>query len=195
MNILLDVDGVLADFIGLALSEINRITWPLGKAFGRAAVVKRDMITALGLEDNRQEIESVFCELGFATRIEPIDGAVAGIKALAEAGNNIFAVTAPMPGSVSWTYERDKWLIDHFKIHPREVLHVRSYAKHLVTGDVFVDDDPDTVRRWAATNPDCLAVLFGQPHNVSERTDLVWVKNWSNLVSLIAEHKNEKAAA
>ncbi len=194
MKIILDCDGILADFIGGALQEINRIMWPRGKAFGRAAVTKRDMVAALDLEEHRAEIEAIFQRPGFACGLRTISGAADGVRILQNAGHTVEIATAPMLGSETWAEERRMWLYGAFYIMSSEIHFVYADAKHLLPSDIFVDDDPDTVRRYQTANPNALAVLFAQPHNVIERADLVWVKDWSNLLQLIREHSRRVAA-
>lgn len=190
MKILLDCDGVLADFIGGALQEINRIMWPHGRAFGRAAVTKRDMVAALGIEEHRYEIEAIFRRPGFAYELPAIDGAVRGVASLKALGT-IRIATAPMPDAACWYAERINWLMSRFNIHPGNVSFLPASKKHELSADIFVDDDPDTVRRWGEAYPDGLSVLFAQPHNAAERAGLVWVKDWMNLTTLINEYQKE----
>lgn len=193
MKILLDVDGVICDFIGGALQEINRIMWPRGKAFGRAAVTGRDMVSALGIEEHRAEIESIFRRPGFAYNLSSIEHAVSSVRGLRDAGHRIEIATAPMKNSITWISDRHCWLSECFDVKYNEIIFAHAHQKHELDADIFVDDDPDTVRRWGEAHPDSLSVLFAQPHNATERAGLVWVKDWANLMTLINEH--QKVAA
>lgn len=193
MKILLDVDGVICDFIGGALQEINRIMWPRGKAFGRAAVTKRDMVAALGIEEYRSEVDAIFRRPEFAYNLKSIDGSFDGVKQLTSTGHAIQIATAPMRNALTWQRDRLEWLWDTFSIESRDVIFSPADHKHRIPADIFVDDDPDTVRRWGEAHPEGLSVLFAQPHNAKERAGLVWVKDWTNLMTLINEH--QKAAA
>lgn len=191
MKILLDCDGVLADFIGGALQEINRIMWPRGRAFGRAAVTRRDMVAALGIEEHRSEVETIFRRSGFAAGLNAIENSYRSVDELRAAGHQIEIATQPMSGSRTWIADRYDWLKGRYDFQYNEIYFIRAFEKYELEADIFVDDDPDTVRRWGEAHPDSLSVLFAQPHNAHERAGLVWVKDWMNLTTLINEHQKE----
>lgn len=53
--------------------------------------------------------------------------------------------------------ERTRWLVRHFDAKPSQIMH--TSAKHLVRGDVLIDDKPTTIERWAHVNEGKLALL------------------------------------
>lgn len=155
MKILLDVDGVIADFYG-AVSQVLwgfRNGWPNairpdGVPWQPEDCRQYNIQQALGLNDN---LWQATCERidrpGFAHHcIGPYPGAVDVVEKLSRLGE-VFFITKPWSTSRTWAYDREQWLIDHFQhvinVHERVI---STGVKHLVRGDVFIEDNPDTLR-------------------------------------------------
>jgi hypothetical protein len=175
---LLDIDGVAADFISRALKYLEPIR----------PNIKHDDITAyrmeipLGLTEAQTALwHQAICERGYCASIPAYDGAKEGVARLKELGD-VHPVTFPFPGSPWWFLERETWLQEHLGIDPG--LAVYTKAKHLIAGDVFIEDTTSYLIEWRKHNPDGVAIRMARAYNVHEPFEQgITVGNWSELVS------------
>lgn len=157
LNVLLDVDGVLADFLEAA----RRVTGlPLeGQEY--------DVFKPLTVVQRVAAWEKIV-QPGVVSGMQPMPGALAAVQALEGMADVHVVTTAPdvavFPFAIHWHRERLEWLHRVFGIEADRVTFTKQ--KHLVRGDVFIDDRPQNVRRWARANPEKRAILFGAPYNV-----------------------------
>jgi 5'(3')-deoxyribonucleotidase len=111
-RVLLDVDGVIADFVQLMVNAVRNlklrdipITWRPTK-----------WEIARELELTKEQEESVYDVLrlpGSAGILYPLPGAVEGVKRIATLFDVVF-VTSPLGGSQTWCFDRAKWLVKYF---------------------------------------------------------------------------------
>lgn len=165
MRILLDCDGVLSDFVGYVLDTIREQT---GREYAPADVTQWDFGNLLVSETETRNLWAALKQPGVAQELRPIEGAAAAVEALRLTGQDLYVVTSPMPGCPTWAYERELWLRDHMGIERKRVIH--TSAKHLVVGDMLVDDNADNVTSWhgssrARSQPLHVAVLVDAPYN------------------------------
>lgn len=181
--VLLDIDGVCADFISASLAVLRRL-------FG--LYFRHDDVTTWNLEDSlkltetqRARMMAEWSRPGFCRAIPPYDGALEGVIALRELGCDVYAVTAPMWSSATWMAERTDWVQEHLSIQRDKVIH--TSAKHLVRGDLLVEDKVSTLADWAAAHPDGTGLLFGRAYNAGDEfrgQRVVRVNDWAEAVSL-----------
>lgn len=156
MQILIDCDGVLADFLGGLLAAINR---EQKQDFKPADCHSWDISKAYGISDST--IADIVERSGFCAGLVPLPGASAAVEQMRRK-HEVFCVTSPW-NSPNWMHERTVWLKRHFGIEHKNVIHCAR--KELVFGDVLIDDKLLTVVTWAATWPNSLAVVWNQPYN------------------------------
>lgn len=178
-KVLLDVDGILTDFhsavariatdAGFPMSADRMAAWDIGKALEMAGA-PADIVS---------ECLSAIASAGFNTKLIPHPAAVKWLPALQEIASVTF-VTTPNIGCSSWVLERTRWMKKHFGVPAGKI--VFSFEKHSVSGDIFVDDNPDNVASWAAGHPGKTALLWDAPYNVN--SSLRRIKLWEGLVSL-----------
>jgi 5'(3')-deoxyribonucleotidase len=157
--ILLDVDGVLADFTGACL----RALLDVGVRRSASDVTSYKIEDALGLDAGaRGYMKSQWSRAGFCAGIEPYPYAREGVEMLRMVGS-VYAVTAPMWSSPTWQHERALWLSERMDIITRHV--ISTHAKHLVRGDVLVEDKPETLAAWMEAWPGGVGVLIDRPYN------------------------------
>ena len=180
-TVLVDVDGVLGDFHvhtlrGLPALGIHGVTWDqITRAW--------DIIGSVGHE-HREAIESHWGTRGWCKDIPVYEGAKDGVRALREVAD-VYFVTAQMTHAPYWMWERVQWLKEHFDADDRHV--VFTLSKHLVLGDVLVDDKLSNVTSWTKAHPAKQGVLWSQPFN---RLDVlpptvVRCRNWDEVLRLI----------
>lgn len=180
-TILLDVDGVLADFVGAYLSLLER---ELGIVATREQVTDFDIGASLGLtsaQSSQMKRAIGSCE-GLARCLAVYPGAVFGLRELEKLGE-VYIVTSPWNSNPTWTHDREHWLRANFGIPHSRVIH--TSAKYLVRGDVFIDDKTTAVAKWRNEHPGKLPVVWSTPHNRRELWDGPCTSDWAHLCELV----------
>jgi len=157
-RILIDVDGVLADFIAHSLPILERLT-------GRSWVLD-DFQTWDLFDTVPREFEQPFFAAvntpGWCRGLPVFGGAQEGITRVRELAE-VYIVTSPMNHIPTWTHEREGWLKEHFGIPHKKVVH--TSAKYICVGDALVDDRPANIAAWEKEHPEGLGLLWDQPYN------------------------------
>jgi 5'(3')-deoxyribonucleotidase len=135
--IAVDVDGVLADFVGglaaygAELSPEDVTTWDLRKCLSH---------------DQYRAADVVMHMPGFALLLKPYDGAAEFLATLrAIPGARVVALTAPLTRSLTWMGERMQWLTG-MGFDPHDVVFCAGDLKGRFAADVLIEDRPDTVK-------------------------------------------------
>jgi 5'(3')-deoxyribonucleotidase len=155
-RILCDVDGVLLDFIGALCTQLN------ARGFSRvpADVKHWDLRESFTSEESRETLR-IMGEPGFCHEIPWYEGAKDFLTAL-KVEHEAHILTAPFD-SPSWIPERKASLAPWFwadRIH-----FIPGKWKHIVSGDVLVEDHPGTAAEWVFHNPQGIALLIDRPWN------------------------------
>lgn len=178
MRILLDMDGVICDFLGPLIEQYNHLT---GEGVKMESIVtyqtakyvrKRGVL--FGIKDSP----------GFIRNLQPYPDALESIELLHDAGHDIVfvsnATNAPSSG-----HEKREWLkyyLGHLWSKPQLVL---TYHKYLVKGDVLLEDSPSNLEKL---DDDVKAVLFHQHYNAQEnRFERVY--GWSDFLDWVERNK------
>jgi len=177
--ILLDVDGVVADFTGM-VAQVSR-----AGGFTLPPVTQWDFMR--GLEaPHRAWVERCLALGEYWGSIEPLPGAVAGVDALRMADHDVVFVTSPWESCPTWAYERTRWLLKHFQATRHDV--IVAADKSLISGDVFVDDKPEHVGSWVARNKKKYGFIWDQPWNAGRTEGAHLVGGWTeqNIMLILA---------
>jgi len=183
---LLDVDGVLADFIEHYLEIVNEC---FDTEHAASAITSYDVDECLGLsEDERHTVNREILNLDFARNLSVLPGAVAGFRKLATVCTPVFC-TSVLKSNYTWTYDRSAWLDEHLGDGwGREVIYTK--LKHLSRGRMFVDDMPYHVEKWMKWNPEGIGVLWKQPYNKNHCPEgAVLTNDWDVLKGLMTDGK------
>jgi 5'-nucleotidase len=162
--VLLDMDGVLADFDG----HVNAV-WPHDDMPLIPHEDRRDFYIA---KDHPQYPRSLFSRIvqapGFFRELPPMPGAMDAVEVLTERAE-VYVCTAPMASAPSCADEKRAWIGEHMPGGHRYWAHrtIITNDKTLVYGDALVDDRPEVKGH---RRPDWVHVLYRQPYNV-ERCD------------------------
>lgn len=160
LQIVLDCDGVLGDFLGHYLRTLKRRT---GRTFSLADVTSYGIEKALSLTEwEIWRIHSAIEEPGWCSEILPLPGAQRGVRDLRDQGHEIVVATSPWKGHKTWHRERLDWLSRHFGISESQVIF--TSRKERITGNLLVGDHPAHAEMW--TNGS--VVLMDQPYNRPE---------------------------
>lgn len=179
--VLVDVDGVLADFHTAALRIVGEI---LERDVVAGPRTTWDILDAFEFTDAQTAaFKQAVGRPAFCASLAPYPDAREGIAQLRTIAD-VYAVTAPFH-SLHWVSERDWWLTEHFGFTRKQIVH--TDAKYLVAGDVFIDDKVEHVQRWVDRRTGT-AVLWAQPYNAgafvgrAHRTG-----SWDTVVALARE--------
>ena len=180
-RVLLDCDGVLSDFIGPVLDLVWEAT---GRTYTREDVKVFDFAASLGLEPEENAVvkDEISHRRGWWSELPIMPGAQEGVARLQQIAD-VYIVTSPWNNCRTWLYERETWLRKHFGIPHSRVL--ACSAKHIVAGDVLVDDRIDTLLQWQDHNPRGAAVQWQTPHNRNDGWRAWSTKSWDQLVGWV----------
>jgi 5'(3')-deoxyribonucleotidase len=171
MRILLDVDGVVADWstallqaVGSDLTLADVTDWNI---FG--LLTKQQAAAAKALCGTR----------AFWQELPVMRGAQEVVERLRDR-HQLLWVTSPWWSCDGWMQARLGWLRRHFGVLPDHVIFCS--CKWAISGHVLIDDKPDNVTSWGEHNVG-FPVLFDAPYNRSVDHDLR--ANWSNLTQIV----------
>lgn len=186
---LVDVDTVLADFLGRCLTFINEKS---GKNHTLDDMKTWDIFESLGLDREFEEsIHERMNQPGICLGLDVLPGSREGLK-LIEKESSVYIVTSPMRGA-TWQSERNEWLYRHFGIKSRQVIH--TSAKYAVAGDFLIDDRYSNVERWLASHPHGVGVLWkceASKHVTEDmmKPRMIYTNDWECVAHLIRERKS-----
>lgn len=183
-RVLLDCDGVLSAFVDGWLKLINA-AWGTGYRVGDAT--DWDVLSALGIDplDRPAAKKLIAVCPGFAAKLDVLPGAPAAVAQLREIAE-VYIVTSPWNSNPTWTHDREMWLERHFGIPHARVIH--TSAKHLIAGDVLVDDKTSTCEAWRTAWPNGVAVQWSTPHNARDLWDGPSTSDWAHLIEIVEIH-------
>jgi 5'(3')-deoxyribonucleotidase len=138
-----DVDQVVANFRD---HYCHLATVTLGRPV-QVLFPHWDVGTALGLTaDEKRVVDRLMKSPGVCRQLQPLEGALEGVRTLAGIARRVFFVTAPWVGSVTWAGERSDWLAEHFGRLGGNVISTRH--KYIFPGSVLIDDKPMHLDEW-----------------------------------------------
>lgn len=192
--LLMDVDGVVADFVGGTFRLLRRMGGPDLTGIDHGWQI----LDSIHPMFHRQVIDG-WCRQGFCLELPEYPGAADAVRRLAEVVDLVF-VTSVEFKSLYWVYERASWLAERFDEFGLLVCggmgegnaKRRVKRKALVDGDVLVDDKVENVVEWAEAHPEGWAFLWarsyndvdGLPCNVIRTND--WKRVEHTIVSLVS---------
>ena len=169
MIILLDVDGVAANFVDPMLKACA----PSKTA---ADVTSWDLTQCL-TETEYGRARGLMCSAGFWRELPVIHGARESVAQMLESGAEVVFVTSPYWSCDTWLHERKRWLERKLGVSRPKV--IAAHDKHLVRGDVFIDDKADNVLSWSrAWYPHGRGFVFDQPWNQSANRFGLRLMSW-----------------
>ncbi len=166
MIILVDCDGVLADFIGTLCTELA----PRGIKKSPNEIHHWDLTESLDPEEMKVATQ-VMTAPGFCASLDWYEGAIELVKGLSLIGE-VHAVTAPLKGNPTWMHERLGWLSS--EVQSDRIHFVSGKYKHLVRGDVLIEDHPGNAYAWLEANPQGTAILIDRPWNSDKAREYRW---------------------
>lgn len=159
LEILIDMDGILVDICHdwLRLYNIDyddNISVADLKSYDTHESVKAEC----GLK-----IYDYIDQPNFFRNLRPIKGALESVRRLHEAGHGITILTAPSK-SPTCAWDKVEWIKDHLPFLSRKDV-ITAHKKHLVKGDVFIDDKPANIRDYRVSWPLAKTMTIAYPYN------------------------------
>lgn len=185
LKILLDVDGVLAnftraflDYFGNGATDADITQWDIVKALA-------DGPHALPVDAYRQFGEDVG-RLNLCSTIQPYPGSRDFVDTLRALGHEVVACTSPM--NAAWLSQRAAWLERHFDIKVKHQIHCSDKSR--IEGDVLIDDNWEHCHDFVrGRGQQRFALLFDRPWNqppVASR-QMRRVANYAHILELVGE--------
>ncbi len=186
LTILLDVDGVIANFLKHAIPIIERVS---GKKLPVESITDWDFFQIVGKEHEAACWKEINVE-GFYRDLHPYPGAVEGVKRLQEIATVHIVTAMSYVHSKHAYYERAEWIKQHLGLSVSDITF--SAHKHLMRGDVLVDDKASTIMKWARMNPAGTGVIWSHPYNeiAYMPRNVVRARNWFDVVDAVTELRN-----
>ena len=177
--VLLDCDGVLADFTAATVRDWKNLT---DHKIPPPKITNFDILPCL--TDNYlayRQLSDMRNKPGWCMAIPPYEDAASPVQFLNK-HTELHIVTTPLDTSKHWVPERKAWLEKHFGIQSHQITF--THNKHHFRGHFFVDDKPENVYKWSYHNPDGTGILWGCSYNESEG----WedrIESWPSLLKAI----------
>lgn len=190
VRLLLDVDGVLADYTQTYLAAVVAA----GVRFIPSQWVPSQWDLSKELKLTAAEnarVDALMNMPGVAQRIAPLPGAIDAVKRMAKKAE-VYFVTAPIPTSPTWVYDRAQWLLKHFGEELGSRI-VSTVHKGVVSGTFLVDDKIENCREWEEENPMGI-VLRWCPAGMAPASGMINVNDWS-VVARFVDLANAKLPA
>ena len=175
MRILLDMDGVVADFIKELLKQYNYLT---------GENVKKGDITHVNASKCVHDpltLKRLINGVGFIRNLPPIPGAIEGVETLVRQGHDVVFVSNGT-NCITSGHEKRDWLNYHFSKTWQKAPLVLTYHKHLVRGDCLVDDNP---RNLEKLDPSTTPLIWHCPYNTGVQK-YTRVYDWSDLLDWVS---------
>lgn len=183
-RVLMDVDEVIADFTGYYLKLAEKV---MHTPYRREQVIKWDIGKCLDLPAwATREITYELRRPDTALKLDTLPGSVEAVKQLAEI-SEIYFVTSPYWGSLTWASDREAWLVHHFGDLGERVIHTKFKAP--ISGDFLLDDKPENILDWGLAQ-DGVPILWNQIHNrgfneKKESIPILRYDSWEKVIGLV----------
>jgi 5'(3')-deoxyribonucleotidase len=159
-RILVDVDGVLANFSQHVLNKLRVST-----KMSTDEIKTWDIFSLLEVRFSpyhKKMALAMMDTMEFWKHLPVMAGAQEGVQALRDAGYEVVFVTSPWDSCVGWNVARNAWLKQHFGAGPRDV--IITHCKYMVHGHTLIDDRESHVEEWNSRHAD-KAMLFAAAYN------------------------------
>ena len=158
-TVLVDMDGVLVDLFPL---------WIHNYSLATEQVLFPEDITAYELGDIIEDQDALYRELDFENP-PPKLGAKALNTLLADPRFDVYIVSYAHASQPNGPAQKLAWLKHYYPtLDPDRVIFTRH--KHMVRGDILIEDNPGNIERWLAANPGGQAYVVEAPYN----TEWMW---------------------
>lgn len=160
MILLVDMDGVLADFDAFFFQRCIENGWTLD-VDEPSQQTFRYFADHMPDRDERNAARQMVHDPGWFRSLPVVAGAEQGMEEFERVGWEVHICSKPLDASATCADEKRAWLRQHFPTFADRL--ILAPDKSLVKGDVLLDDAPKP--KWFA-RADWVPIVFTQPHNV-----------------------------
>lgn len=186
-RVLIDVDDVCGQFRRLYLDTIREL-------FGVEITLDQssrdyDVDKFSPLEEwQKAQVWRVINSQGWATKMEPMPGAVEAIQRIAQ-HHQVSFITKPLKSSPTWGADRRRWISRHFGPKLAEKVHSTS-AKEEVDGNFLIEDRLSYCEAWSEDRREHSkrkfeAVLFAWPYNEHRPERFKRFPDWKSIADYV----------
>lgn len=178
MVILIDQDGVLADF-DTAFIEAWKSHYPdiepVAPEARRSFYIRQDYAPEL-----RAHAEALYTAPGFIRNLPPMPGAVEAFHALLEMGMDVRICTSPLMQFENCVAEKYLWVEQHLGRDATRRI-IMTADKTLIRGNILIDDKPEIT---GLAEPAWRHILYDAPYNREQhdRPRMTW-HNWRSVLA------------
>jgi len=179
-RVLLDVDGVLANFLEPCLALINDM-W--GTDYKLAPLHAWNLFDHLKVpKELEDDVYYRMKKEGWCESIPVYPGAVEGVAELRRIAD-VHICTSPMGGR-HWVHERNLWLDKHFGFKARDITH--TSAKYICKANALIDDKIENLMVWNDHHPRGSALCWNQVSNTYFSYPGTRINSWSELAGFVS---------
>jgi 5'-nucleotidase len=175
MRLLIDLDGIAADFYGSILSIYNA---EFGENLTPADVRTWEFSPEVFTKSTEEHIAEYFNRPGFWSELTPIKGAVESLKYLHGQGHVLKIVTAVPTHSPRCCYEKLMWVENHLPFIGHDNFHATK-DKAGVRGDLLFDDAIHNIDTFPG-----LTCVLDTAYNQEANADFR-VNSWESFIKVI----------
>lgn len=179
MIVLVDLDGVVADFERGFLDEWNR-------RHPETPGIPLESRTTFHVRDQyapalRADVEAIYQAAGFYQSLPLVQGAKEALSEMHSMGFEVFICTAPLKQYRNCVLEKYEWVEEMLGGEWVSRI-IMTKHKHRVLGDGLIDDNPDPLGKDQSAKPTWTHVMFDQPYNraVNSSHRITW-RTWKSL--------------
>jgi 5'-nucleotidase len=158
LTILCDMDAIIADLTQKWLDHYNQ---EHSDAVTKADIKSWHMASNVKIG---QSVNDYLYREGFFRDLKPLPGAIPAIVELKKMKHDVIIVSAPSWPGTSAT-DKISWVREHMPfLNKRDIM--LGHHKHLLRGDVFIDDSPDNIRQYRNHWPEHNGIMtIAHPYN------------------------------
>lgn len=164
LRIFCDVDGVLADFVGLVLDYAQRNS---GAIYARESVDQWDCFAAINMATHWPYFRRQCDELDLCQRMSVMLGAVELWAEIVRVDPDAKVCTTPM--TEAWLSQRARWLVA-FGVPLKQQIQMEGKEALAGEGRILIDDKPENCE--AFTDAGGKAFCIATPYNTNVRNDV-----------------------